>query len=187
MDMEVLQKSASDPVWDAEETKLVYTYPVDPKVALSGEKFCSGIPADELYRTDPFLCARSPQTHIGPFKWAVDFLVPDGSLVYAAQDGEVIEVSQNSTRWGDGEEFRDDLNYLTIQHRNGECSQYCHLAAFSPRDLHAYPRRIVKQGQPIARVGKSGWTDRDHLHFVVLRPDQSPQNPFGFKSLKVRF
>lgn len=45
--------------------------------------------------------------------------------------------------------------------------------------------QYVKKGQPIGIVGKSGWTDRDHLHFIVYRKDKN--FPFGFKSLKIKF
>ena len=90
----------------------------------------------------------------------------------------------NAKSGGDDPEFRDQLNYLTIRHENGEFSQYCHLAKGSVSAMGLRKGSIVQQGQQIATVGKTGWTDRDHLHFVVFRADS---NKFGFKSLKVRF
>ncbi|MDD3774177.1 MAG: M23 family metallopeptidase [Patescibacteria group bacterium] len=45
----------------------------------------------------------------------------------------------------------------------------------------------VKKGQVIARTGKTGWTDRDHLHFIVFRLDNQIGNNHGFKSLKPKF
>jgi murein DD-endopeptidase MepM/ murein hydrolase activator NlpD len=47
---------------------------------------------------------------------------------------------------------------------------------------------IVKTGQPIGFVGKTGWTDRDHLHFIVFRLEKdNPENSFGFRSLEIKF
>ena len=123
-------------------------------------------------------------------KWAVDFLVPDGTLVLAARDGRVHELYLKSKKWGPTEELAGETNYITIEHQDGsgpiEYSQYCHVAC--PR---WYRRQLVKQGswvkagQPISYVEKNGWTDRDHLHFMVFRLDCDTSNPFGFKSLQV--
>ena len=73
---------------------------------------------------------------------------------------------------------------MTIEHPNGEFSQYCHLAKEAAARLGISPGTPVRKGQEIATVGKTGWTERDHLHVVVFRPDN---NPFGFKSHKIKF
>ena len=184
-----LQQSASSPIWDDEETIGTYVFPVQygDEITAKEPALSAGIQKNELYRVGEFLAAKSPESHIGPFKWAIDLLVPDCMEVLAAEDGTVIEVREDSSEWGDGSEFRDKLNYLTIQHANGEFSQYCHLAQYSVRERHLQIGSKVKKLQPLAIVGKTGWTDRDHLHFIVFRKDSNPQNPFGFKSLKVRF
>lgn len=98
-----------------------------------------------------------------------------------------MELQEEHNEWGDGEEYRDKLNYLTIQHANGEFSQYCHLAQYSVRERGLRSGSNVRKLQAIATVGKTGWTDRDHLHFIVFRHDVDSKNPFGFKSLQVRF
>jgi len=46
---------------------------------------------------------------------------------------------------------------------------------------------FVKKGQPIALVGKTGYTDRDHLHFVVLRFERLLNMPWDYHSLEVKF
>ena len=145
----------------------------------------SGIPENELYKTAHYICAVSPLTHRAAFKHAIDFLVLDGNEVFAAADGTVMEVQENSNEWGDDVRFRDALNYLTIEHYGGEFSQYCHLARNSVGKARVYIGTKVRQGQVIAKVGKTGLTDRDHLHFIVFRGDKNP-SPFPFKSLVPR-
>jgi len=159
---------------------------VDPLVA--PYTLIHGVPKDELYERDVFWCAKSPQSHMGPFLNAVDFLVPDGTPVLAAAEGEIIEVVEGNTKWGDGDQYRDTLNFMTLEHRFGELTQYCHLVKSSVTALGLRVGSKVKQGQHIATVGKTGWTDRDHLHFLAFRDDRRNQeNPFGSKSLIPRF
>jgi murein DD-endopeptidase MepM/ murein hydrolase activator NlpD len=212
MSMDDLQKHANLPLWhDGEGTKLEFRYPlpIHPLLAgrwtlrgwkyvsqhqvvatMSGERYglLEGIPAGEVYERDGFWCARSPQSHIGPFLNAIDFLVPDGIPVLASQEGEILEVVEHNDRWGDGDEFRDTLNFITLVHASGELTQYCHLARGSVAQQQLRVGSGVKMGQRIGTVGKTGWTDRDHLHFIVFRDDtRDPNNPFGFKSLVPRF
>lgn len=190
--MEDLENWASNSLWDEEESKNLYCYPL--KISLvanfflrkKSKEIAQGIPQNELYRLGPFLCAQSPQTHTGPFRWAIDFVVPDGTPILATYSGKIIELQESSEVWGDGPEYRDALNYLTLMHENGEYSQYCHLGKHSVSTQGLQIGSRVKVGQQIAVVGKSGWTDRDHLHFVIFRNAQN-ESPFTFKSLKVRF
>ena len=187
MDMAELRESARQH-WPTEPSLGLYACPLPASVAAAGEPLTMGIPAGMVYRRGPFFCAESPESHIGPFSNAIDYLVPDGSPVYAAHSGRIIEVVEHHTTFGDGPEFRDTLNYVTIQHDIGgrqEFSQYCHLAPNSLSDRKLCVGSLVEQGQEIATVWKTGWTDRDHLHFIVFRKDDT--NKFGFRSLEVRF
>ncbi len=211
MSMDEIRKLADHPTWhDGEQSKLVFGYPVPTtpwqagRWTLRGWKtmaerhiadkklapytLVDGVPEDELYERDGFWCAMSPQSHMGPFLNAIDFLIPDGTPVLAAQEGEIVELVEHNTKWGDGDQYRDTLNFMTLVHSSGELTQYCHLARNSIRDLGLRVGSGVKQGQRIATVGKTGWTDRDHLHFLAFRDDKkNPDNPFGFKSLVPRF
>lgn len=187
--MEELRKIADSPIWNQGDSKGVYNFPLpqDGNFMEDGKKLAIGIPEDETYIIGPYYAATSPQSHIGPYKWAIDFLVLDGTEVLAAEDGVIIEAIDGNFAWGDSEKFRDQLNYITIKHANGEFSQYCHLATQSFRQTGLKVGDSVKKGQQIARVGKTGWTDRDHLHFIVFRVEQLEGSPYGFYSLKVRF
>lgn len=214
--MKDLIQNANNSFWhDGESTEFIYRFPLPTSPWKSGRwtlqnwknvarhhivtdhagrryRLLNGIPEDELYEMGGFYCAKSPQSHIGPFLNAIDFLVPDGTPVLAAQEGEILRVMEASTEWGDDPEYRDTVNFIDVVHASGEISEYCHLA---PRSVSALGLRVgsgVKQGQIIGRVGKTGWTDRDHLHFVVYRDDNgNPKNPLDegrkFKSLRIRF
>ena len=197
MKMADLQKSADHPTWlISESSKYIYKLPValsQDEARVAGKNLSAGIPAEQIRQVGVYTTATSPHSHIGPFLHAIDFLVPDGTEVLAALDGEIIEVVQGNTEWGDGSEYRDKLNFLTIKHFDYkigkvEFSQYCHLAKDSVTVLGLKVGSRVEAGQVIAKVGKTGWTDRDHLHFIVFRLDRNcADNPFGFRSLSIRF
>ncbi len=189
LEMDDIKRWATSPLWDEEPTRNRYIFPlaIDPNRAKKeGWRLAVGNPPDETYELQCFVCAKSPQSHIGPYRWAIDFLVPDGTPVCAAQAGRIVEVQEHSTKWGPTSEYRDMLNYVTLEHVNGEYSQYCHLAPQSVKRRGLKLGNSVKQGQQIATVGKTGWTDRDHLHFIVFRGAQN-ESPFVIKSLKVVF
>ncbi len=187
--MDDLHTWAHDPRWNDDQSKNLYIFPVDidsEHATKEGLRLSVGNPPDETYRRGPYVCASSPQSHIGPFKNAIDFLVPDGTPVIASYSGIVVEVQEHSDTWGTTAEFRDHLNYITIQHENGEFSQYCHLAQNSVGKCKVKVGSRVEQGQQIGTVGKTGWTDRDHLHFIVFQVGIQI-GPFTFRSLVPRF
>lgn len=187
--MEDLAKWTDSPLWDDEPTKNHYQYPIalgTTEARVHGRRLAEGIPPEQVYELGGFVCAMSPESHQGPYRHAIDFLVPDGTPVFAALDGKVIEVQQHSASWGPTSAHRDTLNYLTIEHVSGEHSQYCHLAPFSVRQSGVTIGTKVKRGQQIALVGKTGWTDRDHLHFIVFKSAKN-ESPFSFKSLNIKF
>jgi murein DD-endopeptidase MepM/ murein hydrolase activator NlpD len=121
------------------------------------------------------------EAHTGPFKGAIDFLVPEGTPILASREGTVKAVVDEHDKHGPTEEFAEYLNFVRIQHDDGERSIYGHLAKGSAL-VKAGER--VAEGQPIGEVGWSGWTDALHIHFFVSR--SVPGKP-GFKGLKPKF
>lgn len=185
IEMEDIDRWANDPLWDDEQSLELYRLPLDlsPETAMQyAAQLVDGIPANELYKVRHYTCAMSPQTHRAAFKHAIDFLVLDGTPVLAAASGMVVEVQEHSDEWGDDVVYRDKLNYVTIQTSLREFTQYCHLEKNSVSGAGLYVGSAVREGQVIGTVGKTGLTDRDHLHFIVFRLDRNP-SPFGFKSL----
>ncbi len=125
-----------------------------------------------------------PSVHHKYWSNAVDFLLCYGVEILAARGGKVVEVKDDSTEGGLEERFKDNkyLNFITIEHKNGEHSQYCHLAHGSALVKKS---DVVKEGQPIASgIGMTGYTSAPHLHFMVFR---NIPNEKGFESLEIRW
>jgi hypothetical protein len=64
-------------------------------------------------------------THIGNLGNAIDFLVPEGTDVYAAADGTVTAVKDDSYIGGPDPKYWYKGNYIVIKH-NGESTAYEH-------------------------------------------------------------
>jgi murein DD-endopeptidase MepM/ murein hydrolase activator NlpD len=119
------------------------------------------VPSDALQRIDK----TSSPAHIGKLKHAVDFVVPQNTPVFAAADGIVTYVRDDSNAGGSGIEYWYDTNFIVIQHANGEYSRYDHLAYKSAKVRMG---QRVNAGQVIAHVGMTGFTYLPHLHFQVF-------------------
>ncbi len=188
---DLLKKYANLELWRINEsTVLKYQYPIlcNQKNIKAGLLISKIKPEEQIRKIGPFLTAISKQSHIGPFLHAIDFLVYDDTNVLAAKAGTIIEIVEHNKEWGKSPDFAKKMNYITIRHDKAkEYTQYCHLAYYSVNKCGLFVGSKVKEGQLIAKVGKTGWTDRDHLHFLVFRLDNSKENPFGFRSIQVNF
>jgi murein DD-endopeptidase MepM/ murein hydrolase activator NlpD len=96
------------------------------------------------------------RTHQG-----LDLAAPMGSEVYAARDGEVIEMDTDPI-YG---------NYIIIEHGGNWRSLYGHLSTFETA-----LRSHVRSGSLIGRVGSTGQSTGPHLHFE-LRQNGRAQDP----------
>jgi|SRR3989344_2660939 len=136
-----------------------------------------------LKKKDLIKAISHPKAHFGPFKEAIDFVLPEESFILAPKAGEVIEIKVDSKEGGFEPKYNDVkyLNYMTIQHSDGEYSQYAHL-----RHKGALVKvgDKVKKGRPIALSGNTGFTTTPHLHFLIFKLNNSE---IGFESLKIRF
>jgi len=117
----------------------------------------------------------------GPFKGAVDLAVPLDTLVWAAADGIVVKLKDDSVEHGSSKEYGSEVNYVTIKHQNGEFSEYLHLAKGS---VVVKAGEKVQRGQEIGKTGLSGWMTAPHLHFIVYK---LTDDEHGFKGLEVQF
>ncbi len=84
----------------------------------------------------------------------VDIASPLGTIVVSPSDGKVTDV-WNDTVFGGGFSIR-------IKHFNGYSTGYCHLSAQLVKI-----GQLVKEGEPIAKVGSTGASTGPHLHFAV--------------------
>ena len=84
----------------------------------------------------------------------IDFAAPAGTPIYAADDGTVID-SRYSSSWG---------NVIQIDHGGGVVTLYAHCSARLVSN-----GKTVKKGELIAKVGTTGWSTGNHLHFTVYK------------------
>lgn len=131
-------------------------------------------------RSGDFQTWKYSPAHIGQFRGALDFLVPLNTQVIAPLSGTIIEVVNHHDEYGPSEKFKNTLNYVTIQHANGEFSQVAHLA---PQTVLLTPGGWVEQGTFIGRTGNSGWMTEPHLHFLVFKSLPPPKN---FQGLRIK-
>lgn len=120
----------------------------------------------------PFGCGESfrvsqghrGKTHQGWGEYAWDFSTPEGTLLTSPVDGVVRMVRDDSTRYGCDPSYGWDANYVVIQFDDDLEVLLLHLQADSAL---VKPGDVVHVGDPLARVGNSGWVCGTHLHLQV--------------------
>lgn len=96
----------------------------------------------------------------------IDFLTPSGTLMYATDGGEVLQVGFENGGFG---------NYIVLRHPWGE-SIYAHLSTTAVTVGQA-----VARGQYIGASGNSGGSSGPHLHFAIrINPYQRGDGWGGF-------
>jgi murein DD-endopeptidase MepM/ murein hydrolase activator NlpD len=106
-------------------------------------------------------------THVGPdSRYAVDFALPDGTPVYAAREGTVINLRHDAFIGALDPMLLDRANVIEILHDDGTIAVYAHLHWDSIR-VHVGQR--VGVGEYIADSGNTGFSSGPHLHFAVWR------------------
>ncbi|MCJ8272935.1 MAG: peptidoglycan DD-metalloendopeptidase family protein [Psychrosphaera sp.] len=103
-------------------------------------------------------------SHYADNQYGVDFAMPQGTRIYAARQGTVVGVKQDSNKGGANKKFRNDGNYIAIRHADGSLGEYFHLKYQGALVKHG---QSVKRGQAIALSGNTGWSSNPHLHFSV--------------------
>jgi lipoprotein NlpD len=94
----------------------------------------------------------------------IDLGAPEGTSVRAAAAGQVLYA---------GEQAGYGL-IVIIRHADGFISVYAHNSEYLVRE-----GQQVKQGEPIAKVGRTGRATGPHLHFEI-RQGTKPRNPLFF-------
>jgi murein DD-endopeptidase MepM/ murein hydrolase activator NlpD len=106
-------------------------------------------------------------THRTPdSRYAVDFALPDGTPVYAAREGVVINVRHDSFQGGATPALIDQANVVEILHDDGTIGMYAHLHWDS---IRVHIGQHVGRGEYLANSGSTGFSTGPHLHFVVFR------------------
>ena len=97
---------------------------------------------------------------------AVDWTVPEGTIVCAARDGRVVGVKQDSNIGGADRSFRPFANYVIVKHSDGTFAEYVHL---QKDGAMVKMGDEVTTGQPIGLSGQTGFSSKPHLHFDVFQ------------------
>ncbi len=108
------------------------------------------------YRNDPF-------TDEWGFHTGVDIGAPKGTAIMAVYDGVVVRTDENS---GYGK-------YLVIQHGNGAQTLYAHCSVLCKKEGEE-----VSAGEVVAKVGSTGNSTGNHLHWE-LKQDDMYHDPLG--------
>jgi murein DD-endopeptidase MepM/ murein hydrolase activator NlpD len=97
---------------------------------------------------------------------AVDWDVPEGTIICAAREGRVVGVRDDSTVSGIDPKFKPLGNYVIIKHVDGTFADYHHLQTDGAMVKMGDE---VKVGQPIGLSGQTGFASKPHLHFMVFQ------------------
>ena len=109
-------------------------------------------------------------SHKGNSKYAIDFGLKEGTLVYSSRSGIVVKIKGDSNKGGASRKFVRFANFVTIKHSDGTYAKYTHLKKNS---LKVKVGDFVKRGEVIARSGNTGYSSGPHLHLVVFKAKDS--------------
>jgi len=103
-------------------------------------------------------------SHFGDDQYAVDFSMPVGTAIYAAREGMVVGVKEDSSTGGPSEGYKRFGNYVIVQHADHTLGEYFHLKR---NGALVHVRQSVKRGDLIGLSGDTGHANGAHLHFGV--------------------
>lgn len=122
-------------------------------------------PTDGTNITSYFGPRAQPIAGASTYHEAVDIGVPEGTNVYACEDGVVTTASYSDSAG----------NMIVIDHGNGLVSKYFH-----NKELKVSVGDTVTKGQLIALSGNTGNSTGAHLHFGIYS-NGTAVDPLGFK------
>ncbi len=122
-------------------------------------------------------------SHFGENQYAVDFDLDEGTEVYAARGGRVVEVKEDSRVGGPSMAYADRANLIMVAHDDGTFGNYVHLR-YHGAEVQVGDR--VEAGDMIGYSGNTGVSSGPHLHFDVRVPlptGHMQSVPFHFRGL----
>jgi len=103
-------------------------------------------------------------THSESMRYALDFLLDEGTPLLAVRGGRVVKVVQHFSEGAAEEAMRGKENYVKIEHDDGSCAVYMHITHNGSR-VRAGQR--VRAGDVVALNGSTGFSSTPHLHFQI--------------------
>ena len=103
-------------------------------------------------------------THRDHDQYAVDFSMREGTAVYAARDGVVVDLEESFQVGGPDKKYEAQANFVSIAHADGTIGEYHHLQYDG---VLVEIGQQVKAGDRIGLSGNTGYSSRAHLHFGV--------------------
>ncbi|MBL6973331.1 MAG: M23 family metallopeptidase [Sulfurimonas sp.] len=123
-------------------------------------------------------------THKGHSQYAIDFGMKIGTKVFAARDGVVVKLKEDSNKGGIGREFSKYGNYVTIEHEDTTFATYYHL---NKNGVIPKIGEVVKKGSFLGYSGNTGYSSGPHLHLAVFKASSATRTetiPVKFASAK---
>lgn len=105
-------------------------------------------------------------SHTGQCKFALDFLMAEGTKVCAARGGKVVEVKSDESAGGFDEKYKGRENRIRLDHGDGTSGLYLHL---KKDGVLVKLGDTVRQGDVIGLSGATGYASAPHLHFQVCK------------------
>lgn len=114
-----------------------------------------------------------PRTLLGAFSnhSGLDIAVPAGTPVIASRSGVVVRARVSSSPIGYG-------TVAVLGHADGSFTLYAHMLP----ELNLVRAQQIPQGAILGFSGNTGFSTGPHLHFEVIDPSGTPQNPAEFLS-----
>lgn len=105
-------------------------------------------------------------SHSGRIAYSIDFDMPEGTEIYAARSGVVVDLKESFSEGGSSEYFIDKANFVTVAHNDGTFSEYSHL---KKNGVIVNIGQKVRMGQLLGYSGATGYATGPHLHFNVKK------------------
>jgi murein DD-endopeptidase MepM/ murein hydrolase activator NlpD len=125
----------------------------------------------------------STYSHYGTFKYAIDFDMPNRTLITAARAGRVVYVVAN---YPNDDHIIGHENVVIIAHEDSTYARYSHLTTNGA--LVSIGQQVMP-GDTIALSGNSGESSHPHLHIDVTKTFTGRDDmtiPYDFKNANPR-